>query len=388
MSTKREHMITLQLVVGVLFVVISGAIFVSSAWEYIPAFVKQGIVAMSSIGCFVGCVNLTGKGGYTKVRTALYYLGACFGGLFLLSLYTYIGHGQYLAFAGCVFVTGMSLYRLWKKKEVFDYVMSALFTDATSIFGLIIFSDENWLVCNVVFGVLVLIYAGVHCYLVTADPEKKRISFRIANLVFYILHGIEFAWQMFTGHLLYWMEGGKYTVSFVWNLAVAGVLAYLLYRSQGRGGKMTSLAIVEYIGWQLVEVVCEQKMIAEFEPELHAIVFALGIVLLGHIWYDKKKGAEIAQLSCTVLLFTVWGMYNLETGSLLHVLILGVVTAILLGIAVVKEKRGYAMISGLVLLVIGIRLTWNFWCSIAWWVYLFAVGVAMIIMAIRKERKR
>ena len=87
-------------------------------------------------------------------------------------------------------------------------------------------------------------------------------------------------------------------------------------------------------------------------------------------------------------MFTVWGMYNLETGSLLHVLILGVVTAILLGIAVVKEKRGYAMISGMVLLVIGIRLTWNFWCSIAWWVYLFAVGVAMIIMAIRKERKR
>ena len=60
-------MITLQLVVGVLFVVISGAIFVSSAWEYIPAFVKQGIVSMSSIGCFVGCVNLTGNGGYTKV---------------------------------------------------------------------------------------------------------------------------------------------------------------------------------------------------------------------------------------------------------------------------------------------------------------------------------
>ena len=69
MSTKREHMITLQLVVGVLFVVISGAIFVSSAWEYIPAFVKQGIVAMSSIGCFAGPGNsgsLQGKSAQGK----------------------------------------------------------------------------------------------------------------------------------------------------------------------------------------------------------------------------------------------------------------------------------------------------------------------------------
>ncbi len=384
METKKDHMIMLQLVVGVLFIVISGAIFISNAWERIPLLVKQGMILAGGIGCFAGYANMERVQKFPKVRIAMYYLGSCFGGLFLLSMYAYIEHAKELAFCAGLVVLFLVTFRFGRTKEVFDYVMAAIMTDVTAVLGMIAFTEDDWNAYNLIFALLVLVFGVLDYHYVSAQRDR---SIRIANLVFYILHIIEFVWQVLANQFLYWLDETEYKVAYFGNLAVACILAFLLYRSRGKAGKMVSWTVTQYIGWQLVHTICESDLLEEFALEIHAIVFALGIVLLGRIWYDKKREIRWVQLLFTVGLFSVLLLYNLTEGGLLHALLVCIAAVGMLGVAVVTENRGYGILAVVVLVLMVFHVTWEFWRNIEWWVYLFAAGVALIALAIRKERK-
>lgn len=133
-----------------------------------------------------------------------------------------------------------------------------------------------------------------------------------------------------------------------------------------------------------------QKLIeipADYQVEWVCTFLGLGIVLLPLIWYDKNKDLEMMQFIMTCWLLGVLLLHNLSVGELGNVLFLGMVSIAILLVAAVKNQRKYVIAASVTLILLVLYLTRNFWLSIAWWVYLFAAGVVLVLLAIKKERE-
>lgn len=126
---------------------------------------------------------------------------------------------------------------------------------------------------------------------------------------------------------------------------------------------------------------------AGYRVEWMGFLFALGIVLLGFIWYDKKKSIRVVQFILTCFLLAVLLLSNLLDGELGNVLILGIVCVIMLLVAAVCNHKEYVIAASITLILIALYITRSFWLNIAWWVYLFVAGVVMIGFAVKKERE-
>lgn len=126
---------------------------------------------------------------------------------------------------------------------------------------------------------------------------------------------------------------------------------------------------------------------AGYRVEWMGFLFAIGIVLLGFIWYDKKKSIRVVQFILTCFLLAVLLLSNLLGGELGNVLILGIVCVIMLLVAAVCNHKEYVIAASVTLILIALYITRSFWLNIAWWVYLFVAGVVMVGFAVKKERE-
>lgn len=124
-----------------------------------------------------------------------------------------------------------------------------------------------------------------------------------------------------------------------------------------------------------------------YHAEWRGFWFAIGIVLLGFIWYDKKKSIRVVQFILTCCLLAVLLLNNLLGGELGNVLILGIVCVIMLLVAAVCNHKEYVIAASVTLILIVLYITRSFWLDIAWWVYLFVAGVVMVGFAVKKERE-
>ena len=123
-----------------------------------------------------------------------------------------------------------------------------------------------------------------------------------------------------------------------------------------------------------------------FVTEYLCAIAAVGVVLLGVIWYDVCKEIRIAQFVCSCTLLFVLLMSNMAQESLPNVLLLATVSLVILVVSTMLHKKNYAIASAVTLILIVLYLTRTFWLSIAWWVYLFAAGVGLILYAIKREK--
>ena len=86
MDNKNKKIFsTILLVVGVLFIVVSGGIFVSKTWQYLPEIVKKLCLIAVTGGFFVGSY-FAKENSLNKTGTALFYLGVCFTGFSMMAL--------------------------------------------------------------------------------------------------------------------------------------------------------------------------------------------------------------------------------------------------------------------------------------------------------------
>lgn len=122
-----------------------------------------------------------------------------------------------------------------------------------------------------------------------------------------------------------------------------------------------------------------------FSVEWRCFLLALGIVILRFVWYDKKKVMGMVCFIFTCILMIQLLLHNIEDGELANVIILGIIGVIMLLANVCLNNRKYAVLAMIVLLMMAVYITRNFWLSIAWWIYLFAAGVLLVILAIKKE---
>lgn len=124
-----------------------------------------------------------------------------------------------------------------------------------------------------------------------------------------------------------------------------------------------------------------------FCVEWNCALVAIGIVLFRHIWYDKKDQFSIPYFITTCVLLAVLLLSNLNDGGIGNVLMLGMTGIVMLIVAAMQNNKKYVIASSTTLIILVLYLTREFWLSIAWWVYLFAAGVVLVLLAVKKAKE-
>lgn len=129
---------------------------------------------------------------------------------------------------------------------------------------------------------------------------------------------------------------------------------------------------------------------ADYRVDWNCFMWAAGVFLLGVIWKDAKgakESIEILQFICACMISVILLASDVISGGVGNALILGIAGVAMLVLAAVFNNKRYVVLSSIILILLVFYITRSFWFSIAWWVYLFAAGVALIALAIKKERE-
>lgn len=122
--------------------------------------------------------------------------------------------------------------------------------------------------------------------------------------------------------------------------------------------------------------------------EWNVFIITVGLFIIGRCWNCYRIIRWSLQFGTVCFMLFVLLMNNLVNPncSIINVLILGVLAFVILIISLKKNNKEYAIAASITLGLMAFYMTRDFWLSIAWWVYLFVVGIFFILLAIKKER--
>lgn len=112
-----------------------------------------------------------------------------------------------------------------------------------------------------------------------------------------------------------------------------------------------------------------------------------GVFLSGEIVNKRGKAMKNYQFISICLNLVVMLSSAIIYGGIGNALILGVTGAVMLFLAAMLNSYRYVVASSVVLILLAFYLTRSFWFEIEWWVYLFVAGVALVALAVKKEKK-
>ena len=126
---NKKTFSTILLVVGVLFIVVAGGIFVSKTWQYLSDAAKSFFLMVLTAGFFGGSV-VAERRSLDKTAVALYYLGICFTGFTagaIINL-TQIGieWGRILAMAAMSIPVSI---RFFRRRSIVDAILQLFLCD-------------------------------------------------------------------------------------------------------------------------------------------------------------------------------------------------------------------------------------------------------------------
>lgn len=119
--------------------------------------------------------------------------------------------------------------------------------------------------------------------------------------------------------------------------------------------------------------------------ELNLLVFVGYFFLLDWFIWKRKPATGILLFLSACLSFFILGIQAIVSGDLVDALIIGLLSFVLLVVSFLLKTKKWFILSTLTLLILTIYMTRNFWASIAWWVYLLAVGLILIGLAAANE---
>lgn len=126
----------------------------------------------------------------------------------------------------------------------------------------------------------------------------------------------------------------------------------------------------------------------QFTVEYGCIWAELAVVLLGCIWYDKnRKDVGLIQFMLNCMLLGILLLWNLCSGGLANALLLGGISMFMILLAAFLHRKNYMLAGTVSLFLLVVYATRGLWLNIAWWVYLLAAGVVLIILASRAFSK-
>ena len=509
MEKKNKNQIsTLLLIVGVIFILIAGSIFVTTAWQHLSEFGKRLILTAIVAGLYVASWRLREKGILAKTEHALYYLAAAGTGFITVSFLggwsTANGYLEEVVNSGAfnnadramwgLFATAIAIgYRFFKEKKVWDFgilafvlinmfflVFDANVNDMAGMipligltllasyqyietkktgyrifqsFGLITinhffffelyemlndivdfrkYADLWWifmvmavdvllmvifarteLVINASvinwFMVLVQLLGGISdwgdeelhiysivpfaltmalgCYIMWKREEKDRyVKLALTHITLVVFEFVIFIMTQTS-----WYDGIGWDDLAIAAMIMCVMIAFifeivdsmLVNDIAKRIMKTFALIFVE-LGMIFLSFIVSPD---DFEVEICCTFFGAGIVLLGRIWYDKEKIMSIIQFVLTCIILGILLLHNIAVEELANLMFLGITGIIMLIVAAFKNRKEYVIAASVTLTLLAIYLTRQFWLSIEWWVYLFAAGVVLVGIAVKKERE-
>ena len=509
MEKKNKNQIsTVLLIVGVIFIMIAGSIFVTTAWQHLSETGKQLILTLLVAGLYTASWKLREKGILTKTEHALYYLATAgtgfvtvsfLGGWETMNGYLYTTDAATTlnnadrALCG-LFAAGAGIaYRFFKERKAWDFgILSSIFV----IMFMLVFEAS----VHDIAGLVPLI--GLTLLATFQYMTKGHTGYRVAQSIglvfinfFLVSELFEIAcneaivtrtseiWWFFAAliinlalmvilkrkELVVVVIANNWFMTFVqvlaglddWGnegsnnivpFALCTTLSFLIMWYQENEDKYRRLAIVHgfmaafelavyimaqtewysNIDWDILAIaaMCICVMIAfifsivdsvitsdtakhimktctllfceigafflsivvvpldlfDFVVELASAFFGAGIYALGVIWKDRLNGISKVQFVLTCITLFILLMHNIRVEELSNLMMLGITGIAMLIIAAIKNRKEYVIASSVTLSLLAIYLTREFWLSIEWWVYLFAAGVVLVGIAIKKEK--
>lgn len=214
---------TILLAVGVLFIVVSGGIFVSQTWKYLPDAVKFLALLTVTAGIFGGSV-VTEKNSLEKASTALYYLGICFTG-FTTALFTgLVGiTGQAGSFAVLLAMSVPVVIRFVRERSIVDIVIQIFLCDGMVLCTTVGESGIEWPLISTATLVVALAAFVYYC----------RREFTVKNGIQYVsLIAFAFHLMICAPWALWMMIASKSVISSMipsLMLVAAVTIVYLAY---------------------------------------------------------------------------------------------------------------------------------------------------------------
>ncbi len=503
---KNNNQISMVLmVVGVIFILISGSIFVTTAWQHLSENTKRVILIAIVAGLYTVSWKLREKGILSKTEHALYYLATAGTGFITVSflggwhmINGYFASGSTIgtfnnadrALWGFLAASVGIAYRFIKEKKVWDFgILTFIFinmfalvfeanvdnlagiipltglvllatvqyrdTEGTGYriaqsFGLLLADfylvyelcvhfaeiinvdsvmwwaymlliipvilmvvlERTELVWSVIvinwFMVLVQFMSGIddwnsytHIYELAPFASTTAIAFLIMWLRgkgehyknFAIIHGLMVATQLVTFVLAKtgWISSLDWDVLLYAGMGVFLMVAFipalidsvLVNDTAKHIMKTLTLLFAELAAFCLAPITAPE----DFAVEFISVFFGAGIVVLGKIWYDRANGIRVAQFVLTCLTLFTLLVHNICVEELVNLMFLGVAGIIMLIVAAMNNHKEYVIASSTTLSLLALYITRDFWLSIEWWVYLLVAGIALVAIAIKKEKE-
>lgn len=171
---------------------------------------------------------------------------------------------------------------------------------------------------------------------------------------------------------------------FVYVLLIAGYFLQFINIGVLRKPALTAAGITGCLAFWIQPFITWPALI---RPEILLIPVACLIWALPRIW-GKSKNVEFVQTALYLVCLGTLVVNAFITGKPADALILeGICLAVFFG-AYYKKCLRWIRLSGGLAVAIVLYMTRGFWLSLAWWVYLLAAGVGLILFAAFNEMKK
>lgn len=175
-------------------------------------------------------------------------------------------------------------------------------------------------------------------------------------------------------------EGWRSVYLFIMALYV---LQYIVIKSLQKSALTLAAALVLTAAWTQPWL----KYPTLIYLEIQLLLAALFIRSLTYIWKDKKSITNI-QMVLYCMCLTILAGDAVRTGLVADALILEAVCLVTFVLATIRKHILWQRISGSIIIGVVIYMTKTFWLSLAWWVYLLAAGIGLIVFAAVNEKKK
>lgn len=196
MERKQKNLISvLLLTVGVIFILVAGSIFVTTAWKYLPVLVKQLALLVVAAGMFGGSFLTSQNEKLGWISDTLFHVGNAFVGFFMIAIMGGVVENnlegnafKILVAAGAMMVP--VIMKLIIKKKAFDFATLAILVDIAFIVGCVALEGT--------VKIYIYLMAGFVLALTAVDYNQQKSytsdsGFQLCVGIVHLIHTINYS---------------------------------------------------------------------------------------------------------------------------------------------------------------------------------------------------
>ncbi len=306
MEKKQKNLISIfLLVVGVIFILVAGEIFVTTAWKYLPVFVKQLALLVVAGGMFGGSRGLAKNNKLSWISETLFHLGNAFVGFFVIAIMGgvvengIIGNAFKIMTASFAMATIVGI-KLVSKKSAFDFAALSLLVDTLLISGCIALKTT--------FYVYMYLLAGFVMALAVFDALQRKLErkdgFSLCVGIIYLLHTVYYT--LLAGFASMFVLDGYEDASFVrdaiiWFGVVVAITGLTWKARKNVAIRVFNSLATLWFTFVAVYGICGNVLgVGNFSVIMILVVFIATVLM---IWLDRAEITGLMVAAAVVIPF-------------------------------------------------------------------------------------